>query len=156
METWKFKIPEYTQGKLLADDIKFFYEDIAYPLLDRLSNTISWNKDTEVWAQNNSVTIDTIDKMPKNYNWESNTIYIKIDKKDRKDKAQSLMRHLRNSFAHFRVIREQDSYKFKDQSLKNNNATNLTMIGCIKVSLLRELILKFIIQMEGIREKFEK
>ena len=53
-------------------------------------------------------------------------------------RAAAFIRHLRNAFAHYHIQRYGDNFYLKDTS-----GNKITMIGCIKIEDLKNLIYLF-------------
>ena len=77
---------------------------------------------------------------------EENRLYFVVDKIDKNNKAIAFFRHLRNAFAHFRIVREGEWLNIMDgvwRGKEKDKYWEKTMIGLIKYEDLKELCFIF-------------
>jgi hypothetical protein len=105
-----------SRGLLNPDDLNFFYYDVALNSLDGWVSCCDWNNDIEDFINGNNLRIDFsgVDDIPESVN--CGTILFTIDPIDNNSKVAAFLRHLRNSFSHFRINRDRDNYIMTDYS----------------------------------------
>ena len=140
-----FTIPEhYKTGVLNGDDLIFFYYDIGLDNLQGLPASYDWD---EVIAEfDGLIDIDACktSEIPKDYIQNNIRFTVSKSKKyDNGSKSAAFFRHLRNAFAHYHIVREEDNYVLTDERAK------VTMRGLINVELLKKFCFRFF----DIREK---
>lgn len=141
-------------GRLSPDDVKFFYYDVCFPREDSVSKMVKWDDEIVTFVKEHSITIGSMEELPSNYDWEEDSLYLDVDKKQDDNFAQSLLRHLRNGFSHFRITVSGDVFQLEDKSKDGENKTmKTTMKGAIKKELLMALVFKFRDQIEAAKEQ---
>lgn len=79
-----------------------------------------------------------------------NTIRFDIRNSSKECKAGAFIRHLRNAFAHYRIVREGNNYVLTDQ----NSRGTLTMRGVINADLLKDFCLRIFSQRDKIIDEY--
>ena len=136
---------------LNQDDLRLFYYDISRDCYTGFSALYSWNKDIEDYLDSHGVVIDGDDGREIPTSFAENEIYFSMKECDKGNKAAAFYRHLRNSFAHYRIGRSGDYFCMKDFL---QDGQTLTMIGKINVNLFKGLISIFFSQKAKIEEEF--
>lgn len=144
---------EYKKSILSAEEVHFFYYDIMRNQEDGIQCVYDWNNDIQDYLDSKGIVMEVreINDFPEIM--EKNRLYFTVDKSDKNNKAVAFFRHLRNSFAHFRIVREDEYLNITDGSWKGeegNKHFERTMIGQIKYEDLKELCFLFFKQ----RDKF--
>lgn len=148
-----YTIPKYEKSILPVEKVHFFYYDVMRNLEDNLIFLYDWNQDIQAYLDNKNIVIEPkeIDALPTTT--EKDKLYFTIRKEDKKNKAVAFFNHLRNAFAHLRIVPEDEYLNMTDGSWKGspqNRYFKRTMIGQIKYEDLKELCFLFFKQ----RDKF--
>lgn len=132
----------FTTGVLDGDDLRFFYNDIG---LDNLQDfPIIYDWDSVVAEFEGQLDIDVCTSAEINEEPVQNKIRFTLSiEKDNGSKPAAFFRHLRNAFAHYKVVREGDNYILTDKD------KGLTMSGMVNAELLK----KFCFRLFDTRER---
>ena len=138
------------RGRLSPDDLFFFYYDVAINSelggLCVLSNGDLMNTARECGL--NLKPIKQLSFTGKKYSPNDNELYFAYLKGQNRDGKKvkvelsyqtALFAHLRNSFSHYRISYERDSFLIED-----GFSSKYTMKGCVEISKLRQMIFKII------------
>lgn len=140
-----FKIPKHHEtGVLNGDDLTFFYYDIGLDNLLGCPEVYEWDVVIEEFKGELDIDSCTSDQISTEL--VQNRIRFTVSNQKNSDngsKSAAFFRHLRNAFAHYRVVREGENYVLAD------GAEKITMRGLIKAELLK----KFCFRYFDIREK---
>lgn len=144
---------EYKKSILSAEEVHFFYYDIMRNQEDGIQCVYDWNNDIQDYLDSKGIVMEVreINDFPEIM--EKNRLYFTVDKNDKNNKAVAFFRHLRNAFAHFRIVREDEYLNITDgfwEGEEGNKHFERTMIGQIKYENLKELCFLFFKQ----RDKF--
>lgn len=125
-----------SNGVLSPDDLLFFYYSVGLDTFMGIPAVFQETTEVTSFINTRNLTIEERDqdKLPTNY--EDDHIYFIIEKCD-KTKYDAFYRHLRNSFAHYRINRSGNYFIMKD--CRSNNETQISMIGKIKERDLKDL-----------------
>ncbi len=128
-----FSIPKhYTNGVLTGDDLKFFYYDIGLDNLQDAPVLYDWDNVVNEFSGDIRI-IPSKDEIAEFS--DMNTIKFHIREFDQS--AAAFIRHLRNAFSHYLIIRENDTFYITDQRNKNGK-TMITMRGIVKADVLKK------------------
>ena len=130
-----FSIPKhYTNGVLTGDDLKFFYYDIGLDNLQDLPTLYDWDNVVKEFSGDIHITPskDEIAEFE-----DMNTIKFHISKSD-PSVASAFIRHLRNAFSHYLIIRENDTFIITDITDECNKTGKITMRGVVKADVLKK------------------
>ncbi len=141
----------YTMSKckksiLSAEEVHFFYYDIMRNQENSIQCVYDWNNDIQNYLDSKGIVVEVRDINVFPEFIEKNRIYFAVDKNDKNNKAVAFFRHLRNAFAHFRIVREGEYLYITDGSWKGKEKDKYlekTMIGLIKYEDLKELCFLF-------------
>lgn len=134
-----FKIPEhYETGMLNGEDLKFFYYDIGLDNLQGWPEIYDWDAIVEEYRG----ILDIDSSIAAEIESELVLNKIRFTVSNRKDldngsKSAAFFRHLRNAFAHYRIVREGENYVLTDKK------DNTTMRGFVNAELLKKFCFKF-------------
>ncbi len=138
-------IPEhFTTGVLNDEDLRFFYYDIGLDNNQGWPEVYDWNVIVKEFK--GVLDIDACSAAQIDADLVPNKIRFTVSYQKNSDngsKSVAFFRHLRNAFAHYRVVREGDNYVISDGINKT------TMWGLVNAELLK----KFCFQFFDIREK---
>ena len=117
-------------------DLEFFYYCVCNEQDDNMLKSIDWDNQIQPYLDDNGIIVDFVTDnniiAPCNRN---NSITLSFYATE--NKTISFFRHLRNSFAHFRISHHQKHYMLNDE---HNGQT--TMSGKIEVRYLKEIVFK--------------
>lgn len=131
---------------LSAEEVHFFYYDIMRNQENSIQCVYDWNNDIQNYLDSKGIVVEVRDTNDFPEFIEKNRIYFAVDKNDKNNKAIAFFRHLRNAFAHFRIVREGEYLYIIDGSWKGKEKDKYlekTMIGLIKYEDLKELCFLF-------------
>ena len=112
--------------KLMPEDLKFFYYDIAYGTQIGESRFYDWQK--VVSEFNGCIDFECCDEILGSL--EDNKIQFNVCDKD-SGVGDAFFRHLRNAFAHFSIFRDEKFFIIQDY-----NGKKFTMNGKVDAKLL--------------------
>lgn len=141
-----YTMPEYKKGILSAEEEHFFYYDIMRNQENSIQCVYDWNNDIQNYLDSKGIVVEVRDTNDFPEFIEKNRICFALDKNDKNNKAVAFFRHLRNAFAHFRIVREGEYLYITDGSWKGKEKDKYlekTMIGLIKYEDLKELCFLF-------------
>ena len=141
-----YTVPEYRKNILSPEEVHFFYYDIMNNAEDSIQFIYDWNNDVQDYLTSKGIVVEVreINDFPKIV--EENRLYFVVDKIDKNNKAIAFFRHLRNAFAHFRLVREGEWLNIMDgvwRGKEKDKYWEKTMIGLIKYEDLKELCFIF-------------
>ena len=141
-----YTMPEYKKSILSAEEVHFFYYDIMRNQEDSIQYVYDWNNDIQEYLDSKGIVMEVreINDFPRIL--EKNRLYFTVDKNDKNNKAVAFFRHLRNAFAHFRIVREGEYLNITDGSWKGKEKDKYleeTMTGLIKYEDLKGLCFLF-------------
>ena len=140
MGDFTFEMYESAVGELSPDDLRFFYYDVAeWSEINQLIE-LSNNELLDLALNLNIKLIHTINDIQ-----SINCGEIKFKLYPNETYQTALIRHLRNSFSHFRIIYKDITYFY----MEDYNGKECTMLGFVKCDDLHRLIY-------GIRDYHEK
>ena len=141
-------------GLLSPDDVRLFYYDICFENETENSFIYDWNKEIEAYLSVNNITIDAvlINEIPQSF--ENNKVFFTMVSSDKDNKAVAFFRHLRNSFSHYSIGYDGNSFCMKD--FQDKNKTIQTMIGKIDRQYFYGLIDIFFKQKAKAEEEYSK
>jgi len=118
---------------MCPESVFFFYYTVAKGELEGESVIYEWNEEIEKFLSNRGADIApcSIEEIPS----EFKDGVMRFEKFDNEGKAEALIRHLRNAFAHYRIGENDDSFKMEDFNKQNQR----TMIGKIRGDDLKQL-----------------
>lgn len=129
----KFNLDEnsfFIHGSLTGEDLLFFYNSVGMEVLQDYPLIYDWSKAVEEFQ--NRIKFIAIKGNPKiSGELIENTISFHINNSPKSDKglsAPAFFRHLRNAFAHYRIIRNGEWYIITDINTKGK----ITMKGKVK------------------------
>ena len=144
-----------TKGFLLPEEIHFFYYDVMRATEDSTLFIYDWNSDdVKEFLNKKIVIIVTKETLPDKV--MKDEMYFIIEKIDEENIAAAFFSHLRNAFAHFRIVHESEYLNITDGSWKGKEEDKYferTMIGQIKYEDLKELCFLFFKQKEKFIEE---
>lgn len=136
----KFSFPEHYQtGILSGDDLTFFYYDIGLDILQSHPQMYIWDDVVEEFK--GKLDIDVCSPTRIDTEFTLNRIRFTVSNNKNSDngsKAAAFFRHLRNSFAHYRIVREGENYVITDIG-----GSHVTMRGFVKAELLKQFCFSF-------------
>ena len=146
---FKFK-KDSVRGRLFPDDLVFFYYDVAKNSelggLIELSNEELMNIGVESGLKLKP--LKQLSFTGKKHFPDKNELYFTYLTEKRSGKKRvivewsyqtALFAHLRNSFSHYRISYERDSFIMED-----GFSNKYTMSGCVEISKLRQMIFKIL------------
>lgn len=139
---YTFNIP--SKGILLPDEVNFFCCDIMRDVEDNIQAIYEWNGEIENFFYEKGIKIEVMEKGEIPQNIEKNVMFFSIYQDESKPIA--FFRHLRNAFAHHRIVHCGEYLNIEDAQ-----GDSLTMKGSIKFQDLKELCFLFFDQ----RTQFE-
>lgn len=151
MEPFKFNLDRdtfYIHSSLSGDDLSFFYNCIGWETLQRWPLIYDWDTVVNEFAGK----IKFVPVKGKTLISEmliDNTIIFNVDNFKNSDQglpAPALFRHLRNAFAHYRIVRDNEWYILTDINKKGK----ITLKGKVNAQLLFD----FCYQLYVIKERF--
>jgi hypothetical protein len=147
-------IKENFGGFLSPDDVRLFYYDICFE--KEVGNTFiyEWSEEIQSYLSSKNIIIDAIDNNVMPQSFEKNKIYFTMRLSDEGNKAVAFFRHLRNSFSHYLIGYDGNSFCMKD--FVDENMTNQTMIGKIDRQYFYGLIDIFFKQKAKAEEEYSK
>lgn len=128
----------FTTGVLNGDDLTFFYYDIGLDNLQGWPDAYDWDSVVSEFKDCLDIEACKSNQIPKDF--ILNTIRFTVSgnkNSDKGSKAAAFFRHLRNAFAHYRVVREGENYVISDG---NKHAT---MRGFVNIEILKSLCFRF-------------
>ena len=149
-ENLKFScLEDSALGLLSPQDVHLFYYDIGFDSQIGQSVVYCWDNNVDQFVRSHNLVIEDcgIAQLPSSF--EENKIFFTYCVRDKDDKAVAFFRHLRNSFAHYRIARNGQYLCMKDYDKENR----LTMIGKIDVDLFFELIHLFFEQKQQLENE---
>ena len=131
---FQFDYPKSFKEELSLEHLRFFYYDVA-----------KWSEFSQLIEMGNDELLDVASKLSINLIpiddnaqiTKPNSDEIKFKVKDSETYQSALLRHLRNSFSHFRIIYTHKDSCFYVEDLDKNI---VTLSGNVKCESLRELI----------------
>lgn len=136
-------------GELSPNEVSQFYYDIGVE--SELNNyPYIWDDDMKDYCVNNNLVIEECKEgsLPQSVN-ENEIYFTECDYKNvKQDKAIAFLRHLRNAFAHYRIVPSNSYYCMRDEHDKKT-----TMIGKIDKELFQGLIQLYFKQKTEAEEK---
>ncbi|MEY8685226.1 hypothetical protein AB9N12_03465 [Bacteroides sp. AN502(2024)] len=142
MKKLDYTFPIEKRGILPPDEEHFFYYDIMRNTENNNQNIYNWNSDIQKFLDNKGVIVDTKETLPDKA--MKDELYFIIEKKDKENKAAAFFNHLRNAFAHFRIVHVGEYLRIEDGRWDTKNkCLERTMIGQIKYEDLKELCFLF-------------
>lgn len=139
-----YTIKKYERGILSAEEVHFFYYGIMRNTEDCIQFTYDWNNDIQDYLNSKEIVIEAKEKDAFPAIAEKNKLYFIVSEKDENNKAVALFRHLRNAFAHFRIIHEAEYLSIEDGHWNaKDECLERTMIGQIKYEDLKKLCFLF-------------
>lgn len=151
-----FAISRAAKSVLSPDEVCFFYYDIMRNLEDNLIFLYDWNHDIQAYLNNKGIIIEPKDEDVLPSTTEKDKLYFIICEKDENNKAVAFFNHLRNAFAHLRIVPEGEYLNITDGFWKGkgeNRYFERTMTGQIKYEDLKELCFLFFKQKDEFIEK---
>lgn len=143
----EFSFPEhYKTGILSGDDLTFFYYDVGLDILQSLPQMYIWDEVVEEFKD--KLDIDGCVATQIDTEFTLNRIRFTVSNNKNSDngsKAAAFFRHLRNAFAHYRIVREGENYVITDL-----DGNVVTMRGFVKAELLKQ----FCFSLFKMRDKF--
>lgn len=145
------KAPFYIHGCLTGEDLSFFYNCIGWETLQRWPLIYDWEAIEEEFK-------GKINFEPQKGNpnikdvFIENNIRFHINNNPNSDNglsAVAFFRHLRNAFAHYRIVHEDDWYYITDKNTKGT----ITMKGKVNTQLLFDFCYKLYALKEEMIEK---
>ena len=128
--------------KLLPEDLKFFYYDIAYETQLGEPRFYDWKKVLSEFS--GLIEVECCDQSKISNQLTDNKIQYTISNDD-SGEAEAFFRHLRNSFAHFSIFRDGEFFIIQD-----SNGKKLTMNGKINA----ELLVQFCYRLKDLHSEF--
>ena len=146
-------------GQLPPDYVKLFYYDICFDKETDYHHFYVWNQEVKDYLKNHNAIIEPKNEkdMPTSVN--ENEIFITFAKKDNKNEAVALFRHLRNAFSHFSIGYDGRFICLKDHYIPNKNKPKeivITMIGKIDWVIFKGLMDIFFRQKNLIEDKMNE
>lgn len=141
----EFKLPPLENGVLSPEDLKFFYYNVGLENNDSLMSVVNWN-DVEPFAKDKGIKVSELkcaDDNVGNGEIKLTTLSTKTE-----DFSEALLRHLRNAFSHYRIVRNGDNYSIRDY-----NGKKLSMIGNVNAEALKEVVFHIIETKENFKNK---
>ncbi|MDE6216695.1 hypothetical protein [Bacteroides sp.] len=148
-----YTMPKYEKSILSPDKVHFFYYDVMRNLEDNSIFLYDWNHDIQAYLDNKNIVIEAKEKDVLPTTIEKDKLHFTIREQDENNKAVAFFNHLRNAFAHLRIVPEGEYLNITDGSWKGKEKDKhfeRTMIGQIKYEDLKELCFLFFKQ----RDKF--
>lgn len=141
-----FFIPEhFTTGVLNGDDLRFFYYDVGLENFQGWPEIYEWNAVIEEFRGSLDIGSCVPDQMPLDYIQNHIRFTLLGQKESRMEsEATAFFRHLRNAFAHYRIVRDGDNYILTDEAKHTT-----TMLGMVNAELLKS----FCFRLFEIRDK---
>lgn len=134
-----FSFPKHlTNGILNPDDLNFFYYDIGKENIGDTPFLYEW--DAVVNEFSDVLDIDSCSKEQIDKEFVQNKIRFTISAKEKKSKTAAFFRHLRNAFAHYRIVRDGENYCLID---KDPQDAQITMRGLVKAEILKNFCFRF-------------
>ena len=123
-------------GILSPDDLMLFYYEVGLSSQMGLIDICDWNQEIDDFLKKTGVVVNDCPNGQITNQYTDNTISMSLGKSE--TRAAAFIRHLRNAFAHYHIQRYGDNFYLKDTS-----GNKITMIGCIKIEDLKNLIYLF-------------
>ena len=139
---YAFNIP--SKGILLPDELYFFYYDVMRDTEAGIQAIYEWNDEIKKFLNEKGIKAENIEKGSLPQSVDKDKIYFSVSENETMPLA--FFRHLRNAFAHHRIVRCCGYLHIEDVQGKD-----LTMKGLVKFQDLKELCFLFFDQ----RTKFE-
>ena len=139
---YTFNIP--TNGILSSDELHFFYYDVMRNTEAGIQTIYEWNGEINTFLNEKGIKVENMEKGSLPQSVDKDKIYFSVLENETMPLA--FFRHLRNAFAHHRIVRCCEYLHLEDVQGKN-----LTMKGLVKFQDLKELCFLFFNQ----RTKFE-
>ncbi len=125
---------------LSSTDLRLFYYDICFDRETAYHSFYEWNEEIENYLKKNGTTVGIVEKGQMLSTIENDRVLLTLSEEDKGNKAACFFRHLRNSFFHYNIEKNNDYYCIKDYY---PNSENLSMIGIIKTCVFTGLISLF-------------
>lgn len=141
-----YTIPKYEKSILSADEVHFFYYDIMRNLESGIQFIYDWNNDIQNYLDSKGIIAEVRKTNDFPETIEKNKLYFAVKEEDKNNKAAAFFNHLRNAFAHFRIVPEGEYINITDGFWKGkdeNKRFKRTMTGLIKYEDLKELCFLF-------------
>lgn len=139
---YMFNIP--SKGILSPDEEHFFYYDVMRDTGNNTQSIYEWNSEIEEFLNGKGIKVEVMEKGAIPQNVEKNVMFFSICQDESKPIA--FFRHLRNAFAHHRIVHCCEYLNIEDVQ-----GNNLAMKGFIKFQDLKQLCYLFFDQ----RTQFE-
>lgn len=130
---FQFDYSKTSKEELSLEHLRFFYYDVA-----------KWSELSQLVELGNNELLDTASKLDikltpieKIAQAKPDTNEIIFEVRNSETYQSALLRHLRNSFSHFRITYTHDNSYFL---LKDKDETAYTMLGHVKYEYLKKLI----------------
>jgi lysyl-tRNA synthetase class I len=132
---FSFKRPE--MGKLDPEQLRFFYYDVVFRGRESLAAFFDWNDEVEDFLKSRGIEVTAEKKKLTDESKENVVCFIKGNKES---KPEAFFRHMRNAFAHYKIVNDREYIVMKDYfENKKNKKKSLTMSAMIKYDDLKEL-----------------
>ena len=140
---FKFEIITPTgDGILSPEDLKLFYYEVGLNSQMGQADIYVWNTEIDDFLNQVGAVVNICPDGTITNQYTENAISMSLSTGETKGIA--LFRHLRNAFAHYHIQRFGDFFYLKDTS-----GNKITMIGCIKIEVLKRLIFLFSKQIDN-------
>lgn len=133
-----------SKGVLSPDEVHFFYYDVMRDTEDTFQSIYEWNEDIERFLNKKELKVEEINKGTLSNNVGNNVICFTVSENESKPFA--FFRHLRNAFAHHRIVQCGEFLRIEDIQGKD-----FTMVALVKFQDLKALCFLFFEQ----KTKFE-
>ena len=148
-----FFIPEhFTTVVLNGDDLRFFYYDVGLENFQGWPKIYEWNAIIEEFKSLLDIGSCTPGQIPKTY--IQNQVRFTLSSQEQSgnvSEATAFFRHLRNAFAHYRIVREGDNYILTDETKHTT-----TMLGMVNAEFLKSFCFRFFEIRDKVVDKYEK
>ena len=131
---YTFNIP--SNGILSPDEVHFFYYDVMRDTGNNTQSIYEWNGEIEEFLNRKGIKVEVMEKGTIPQNVEKNVMFFSICQDENKPIA--FFRHLRNAFAHHRIVHCGEFLHIEDVL-----GNDFTMKGFIKFQDLKELCFLF-------------
>jgi hypothetical protein len=130
MVNFDFTFKRKKKGVLNLKQLRFFYYEVARSANDHMMVFFDWDDEVEAFLKSRGIKMEVKSRISTVEPLE-NVVYFTKGKKE--DKQEALFRHMRNAFAHYRIVKDGDYIVMEDSN------KNLTMSAMIKYDDLEEL-----------------
>ena len=144
MKNIYYTINNPSKGVLSPDEVHFFYYDVMRDTEDDIQAIYEWNEDIERFLNKKELKVEEINKGTLSNNVGNNVICFTVSENESKPLA--FFRHLRNAFAHHRIVQCGEFLRIEDIQGKD-----FTMVALVKFQDLKALCFLFFEQ----KTKFE-